>query len=79
MYPLFYYWYKGKNVEFYMNFKSSAFNLSESEFSKAYTELECRANDRETDLNVQSVNFMLEKLDKNSMTLLMRAAGAVTG
>lgn len=58
-----------------MNFKSTAFNLSESEFSKAYTDLECRANDRETDLNKPSVDFMLENIDKSSKTLLDAGCG----
>jgi len=58
------------NVKFYMNFKSVAYNLSESEFSDAYRNLECRANDRETDLNQPLVNFMIQNIDKNSKTLL---------
>lgn len=53
-----------------MNFKSVAYKLTESEFSDAYRNLECRANDRETDLNLPSVNYMLQNLDKDSKTLL---------
>lgn len=75
IYPLFYYWYKKKNVNFYMNFKSVAFDLSESEFADAYRNLDCRGNDRETDLNKPCVDYMLENLDKNAITLLDAGCG----
>ncbi|MEO6694995.1 MAG: class I SAM-dependent methyltransferase [Ignavibacteria bacterium] len=70
IYPLFYYWYKNKNVDFYMNFKSLAFDLTELEFAEAYRNLDCRANDRETDLNPACVNYMLENLEPNCKTIL---------
>lgn len=70
MYPLFYYWYKGNNVDFYMNFKSHAFDLTDDEFADAYRNLKCRANDRETDLNMPCADFILKNLDKQSASLL---------
>jgi len=75
VYPLFYYWYKKKNVNFYMNFKSVAFDLSEREFADAYRDLDCRANDRETDLNSYCVEYMLENLDKNAGSMLDAGCG----
>ena len=75
IYPLFYYWYKKKNVNFYMNFKSVAFDLSESEFAEAYRNLDCRANDRETDLNSSCVDYMLENLDKHADSMLDAGCG----
>lgn len=70
LYPVFYYWYKGKNVDYYMNFKSIARDISDEEFSEAYRNIDCIANDRETDLNSGCIEFMLEKMDKDSKTIL---------
>ncbi len=70
MYPFFHYWYKGKNVKLYMNFKSVAYNLSEYEFADAYRSIKCRANDRDTDLNSSCVEYMLQQLNTNAKSLL---------
>lgn len=70
IYPAFYFWFKGKNVKSYMNFKSYVYDLSEDEFADVYREVSILANDRETDLNLPSVDFMLKNLDKNSKSLL---------
>lgn len=70
LYPLFHYWYKGKSVSYYMNFKSIAKNISEKEFADAYRNLDCIANDRETDLNSGCISYMLDNLDKDAKTVL---------
>lgn len=53
-----------------MNFKSHAFDLTDDEFADAYRNLKCRANDRETDLNMPCADFILKNLDKQSASLL---------
>ena len=36
MYPFFYYWFKGKNIELFMDFKSIAYDLTPAKFNKIY-------------------------------------------
>jgi len=75
LYPVFYYWYKGKNVSYYMNFKEFAKNISEKEFTEAYRNLDCRANDRETDLNSGCIEYMLENMSKEAGSILDAGCG----
>lgn len=70
MYPFFWYWFKGKNLKLYMDFKKIAYTLTEEEFNNVYANLDCRATDRPTDLNDRSISFMLENLDKDATSLL---------
>ncbi len=70
MYPMFWYWFKGKDITLYMDFKKIAWGLSEKEFTQCYKNLDCRATDRPSDLNKKSIELMLQKLDKTAITLL---------
>ncbi|HMU47105.1 MAG TPA: class I SAM-dependent methyltransferase [Chitinophagaceae bacterium] len=70
MYIFFWYWFKKKNLDLYMDFKKRAWGMTESEFTDCYRNLDCRATDRPTDLNKKSISFMLEKLNTESTTLL---------
>jgi len=70
MYPLFWYWFKGRNISLYMNFKKEAWKMSEQEFTDCYRKLDCRATDRPSDLNKKSLNLILEKLNKESSSLI---------
>jgi 2-polyprenyl-3-methyl-5-hydroxy-6-metoxy-1,4-benzoquinol methylase len=70
MYPFFHIWFKGKNIDTYMDFKDIAYNLSEEEFTSVYKNLDCRASDRPTDLNAESINYMIRSLDPTAQTLL---------
>ena len=70
MYPFFWFWFKRKNILLYMDFKKIAWQLSENEFTKCYADLDCRATDRPTDLNNKSIHVMLQKINKESNTLL---------
>ena len=49
-----------------MDFKSVCSEYDGKEFEDTYRQLEIIANDRATDLNSQSVNFMLNNLDKDA-------------
>ena len=64
MYPLFYIWFKGKNVRRFMEFKSVFHNLSEEEFSKYYEDYDYIAV-RETDLSNNSIDFIIKSLGDN--------------
>lgn len=70
MYPFFWYWFKGKNIKTYMDFKKIAWQLTDHEFNKIYRELNCRATDRPSDLNNNCINLMLNNLSTNSSNLL---------
>lgn len=75
MYPFFWYWFKGKKVPLYLDFKKLAWKMSEEEFLQVYRELDCRATDRPTDLNSKSIRRMLSVLDPLATNLLDVACG----
>jgi 2-polyprenyl-3-methyl-5-hydroxy-6-metoxy-1,4-benzoquinol methylase len=75
MYPMFWYWFKGKKVSLYMDFKKLAWKMSEQEFLQVYRELDCRATDRPTDLNQKSIDRMLAVIDPSATSLLDVACG----
>jgi ubiquinone/menaquinone biosynthesis C-methylase UbiE len=70
MYPFFHIWFKGKNVRLYMDFKDIAYSLSEEEFSEIYRNLDCLAYDRPIDMNMRSIKYLVESIDKEAKTLL---------
>ena len=70
MYPFFWYWFKGKKVRLYMDFKKLAWRMSDEEFLQVYRELDCRATDRPTDLNGKSIKRMLSVFEPTATTLL---------
>ena len=70
MYPFFYIWYKGKKVDLYMDFKSKVFEMSQEEYEQSYRELDCLATDRPTDMNQQSIDYMISMIPDATTTLL---------
>ena len=64
MYPLFFIWFKGKNVKRFMEFKSNFHKLSEEEFANYYKDYDYISN-RKTDLNSKSIRFIIDHLDEN--------------
>jgi SAM-dependent methyltransferase len=70
MYPMFYYWFKGKNVSKIMNFKRDVFYMTTEEYTRLYETTEVRAADRPTDMNSASIEYIIEHADKKSTTLL---------
>jgi len=77
MYPLFWIWFKGKNVKRFMKFKSVFHQLSEEEFASYYRDYDYIAN-RDTDLSNKSIDYIIEHLgeDKN---VSIADVGAGTG
>ncbi len=70
MYPFFYYWFKGQNIRTLMDFKARAFRMTGKEFAEVYRTIDCRANDRPTDLSNASLAFILSNLDSEMRTLI---------
>jgi len=70
MYPLFYIWYKGKNVKRLMNFKSVFHQLSQAEFEQYYKDYDSLP-ERETDLTLGSVKFILNQLDADKQIKIL--------
>ena len=66
MYPMFWIWFKGKNVLRFMEFKSVFHKLSDEEFTKYYEDYEYIAY-RDTDLSSKSIDYIISNLgeDKN--------------
>lgn len=75
MYPVFYYWFKGKNIDKIMNFKEDVFYMSEQEYAALYENIENRAKDRPTDMNDASIEYVIKHADKNAETLLDVGSG----
>lgn len=70
MYPLFYIWFKGKNIGTVMELKSLIHSWTDDDLARFYRELDSLARDRETDLNSACVDDILKTVDPNSRTLL---------
>ena len=70
MWPFFYIWFKGKNLDIAMNFKSRVYDFTEEDYEELYRTQVSLARDRITDLNEPSIKYMLENLDKDSETLV---------
>lgn len=64
MYPMFFLWYKGKNVRKLMDFKSRVEELSEEEYIAYYKIYESLPN-RDTDLNKKSISFIFDNIGIN--------------
>ena len=64
MYPMFFLWYKGKNVRKLMEFKSIFHTLNEEEFLHYYQIYDSLPT-RETDLMEKSIDFILQHLEND--------------
>lgn len=70
MYPFFFYWFKGNNIDLYMKFKSLASDMTNAQIREVYRNLACRANDRPTDLSEECLEYIIDKLATDSSSLL---------
>lgn len=70
MWPFFYIWFKGKNINEYMEFKTLVYQWSREEFEDFYNHRESLGKDRETNISGSSLKFILEHLDPSAQTLL---------
>lgn len=68
MYPFFHIWFKGRNVDKYMNFKSLIYTWSEDEIREFYQNRKSIATERVTDLSERSIEFMIKHLEPDVKT-----------
>jgi SAM-dependent methyltransferase len=74
MYPFFYFWYNGdkETIEAYMNFKSRVYTWTQAEYEDFYINKrpKSRAASRQTDLNTECVDYMLQHIHPQARTIL---------
>lgn len=70
MYPFFYYWFKGQYISEIMEFKKKVYSFTSAEYSDFYKKISNRADDRPTDMNMESIDHIINSLDTNLSTLL---------
>lgn len=75
MLPLFYFWFKGKNIKEFMNWKSIVYSLTNEEFCNIYRNMDSRGMDRETGLNSKCISYISSNLEPDSKTLLEVGCG----
>ena len=69
MYPFFYLWFKGKNINTYMDFKTLAYHMSDQEYDNAYKQLDCLAKNRLTDSNELSIAHAIKMADPSAQNI----------
>lgn len=62
MFPLFFIWYKGKNVSKLMGFKKNLDTITEEEYVEHYKLYDSVAKGRKSDLNQKSIDFIFDNL-----------------
>lgn len=70
MYPFFYIAYRGKNVRETMQFKSKVPYFTEKEYADFYNSLNSISRNRPTDLNRESIDYILNNINPASSTLV---------
>lgn len=71
MYPLYYYAYRGKNLDKVMHLKSSFFKWSNKEITDFYTQRDTRfSNKRKTDLSNKCIDYIFKTFESKNQTLL---------
>lgn len=70
MYPFFYFAYRGKNISEVMQFKSRVTQFTEQEYADFYNSLNSISRNRKTDLNKESIDYILNNIDKTSLNLV---------
>lgn len=70
MYPLFYIWFRGKNIRQLMEFKSNFHTMSEEDMSAVYDGLKEQFRVREGDFTQGCLQKMLEWTDPSAKTVL---------
>ena len=79
MYPLFRYWFKERSMaEFIMDYKERVHSLSEEEFGHFMVEFESRGSSRNTDSSFESMDWVMQRIHKQSKTLLDVGCGKGT-
>jgi len=75
MYPFFYFAYRGRNIREVMQFKSRVYSFTPEDYDRFYNNLNTISRNRVTDLNRQSVEFILNNIDPSAQTLIDVGSG----
>jgi ubiquinone/menaquinone biosynthesis C-methylase UbiE len=75
MYPFFYLAYGGRNIREVMEFKSRVYSFTPAEYDRFYNNLNTISRNRETDLNRESLAFILEHIARDARTLIDVGSG----
>ena len=70
MYPFFYFAYRGKNIREVMHFKSNVYSYTPQQYAAFYNGLDTISRNRKTDLNQACIDFILEKIDPMSDSII---------
>jgi len=62
MYPIFHWFFNGKNIKTIMGFKSLLPFMSDDDYEKIYKELSSKASERPTDLNKKCIEYILREV-----------------
>lgn len=65
--PLFFVWFKGRQVRTAMEFKSLAASMSDAQFREVYRNVKTLADDRETDTNDEAMAFAISRLEEGTL------------
>lgn len=60
MYPFYFIWFKGKDIPKLLSFKRDVYYMTRDEYENFYRGVESVAHDRETDMDANSLKYMLE-------------------
>jgi ubiquinone/menaquinone biosynthesis C-methylase UbiE len=75
MYPFFYLAYRGRNISEVMDFKSRVYSFTPAEYDRFYNSLNTISRNRATDLNRESLEFILANIAPTTRTLIDVGSG----
>jgi ubiquinone/menaquinone biosynthesis C-methylase UbiE len=75
MYPFFYFAYRGRNIGEVMDFKRRVYSFTPKEYDRFYNDLNTISRNRETDLNRESLEFILRHIEPSARTLIDVGSG----
>lgn len=67
MWPLFFVWFKGRNVRTAMEFKTLAPSMSDAELIDVYRRVTTLADNRPTDTNEEAMRFVLARIEGRTL------------
>jgi len=70
MYPFYLFAYRGKKIKEAMHFKTNVYSFTEKEYDLFYNNLDTISRNRLTDLNKESLDYILNNIDPNTKTLV---------
>jgi ubiquinone/menaquinone biosynthesis C-methylase UbiE len=75
MYPIFYYWFNGQFIDEIMDFKKNVYKMTPQEYENFYRKIKNKADERQTDMNEKSIEYLLENIPNNTDSLLDVGSG----